>query len=326
MQKNLAYDPKKVAVIIPVYRAAGSIGRCVRSALAQELPDGFSLEVIVSDDCSGDDTLDAARAADDGSGRLIIVEGEVNTGPSGARNLALRQTDARWFTPLDSDDYYKPGRLKALLELVIEEGWSLLADDLEFSFEDAPDVITRRLWSDVDFGQKTLSLDYFVLQNTSEAAHRRELGYLKPLIDRAHFEFGADVYSQDMRFQEDYELYTRMMADGARFCLTDPKGYVAVHRQGSLSYSQKAVDFERVVAADRRLLARETLSSAERRAVQMHLREAEAEGCWWQAIEAVRERKPLKFISAFFISPRASASLTMRLVKWAFRMDRTQES
>jgi glycosyltransferase involved in cell wall biosynthesis len=326
VQKNLAYDPKKIAVIIPVYRAAGSIGRCVRSALAQELPDGFSLEVIVSDDCSGDDTLDAARAADDGSGRLIIVEGVVNTGPSGARNLALKQTDARWFTPLDSDDYYKPGRLMALLELAIKGEWSLLADDLEFSFEDAPDVITRRLWSDVDFGQKTLSLDYFVLQNTSEAAHRRELGYLKPLIDRAHFDFGVDVYSQDMRFQEDYELYTRMMADGARFFLTDPKGYVAVHRQGSLSYSQKAVDFERVVSADRRLLARETLSTAERRAVQMHLREAEAEGCWWRAIEAVRERKPLKFISAFFISPRASASLTMRLFKWAFRMDRRQES
>lgn len=318
MQKNMAYDPMKVAVIIPVYRAAESIGRSVSSALAQELPEGFSLEVIVSDDCSGDDTLDAARAADDGSGRLILVEGAVNTGPSGARNLALKQTDARWFTPLDSDDYYKPGRLKALLELALEGDWDLIADDLEFSFEEAPDVITRRLWSDVDFGQKALSLNFFVLQNTSEAAYRSELGYLKPLINRQNFAVGEDVYSQEMRFQEDYELYTRMMADGARFCLTDPKGYVAVHRQGSLSYSQKAIDFERVVAADRALLARGTLSAIERRAVQAHLQEAEAEGCWWRAIESVRERKPLKFLSAFFVSPRASASLTMRLTKWVF--------
>ena len=324
MQKNLAYDPMKVAVIIPVYRAAGSIGRCVRSALSQELPDGFSLEVIVSDDCSGDDTLDAARAADDGSGRLIIVEGVVNTGPSGARNLALRQTNARWFTPLDSDDYYKPGRLKALLETALEGSWDLMADDLEFSFEDAPDVITRRLWSDVDFGHKILSLDFFVLQNTSKAAYRRELGYLKPLIDREHFAVGADVYSQDMRFQEDYELYTRMMANGARFCLTDPKGYVAVHRQGSLSYSQKAIDFERVVTVDKLLLARDTLPPLERRAVQAHLREAEAEGCWWRAIEGVREHKPLKFLSAFFISPSASASLVVRLVKWVFNSGRAK--
>lgn len=324
MQKNMAYDPMKVAVIIPVYRAAGSIGRSVSSALAQELPEGFSLEVIVSDDCSGDDTVDAARAADDGSGRLILVEGAVNTGPSGARNLALKQTSARWFTPLDSDDYYKPGRLRALLELALEGDWDLIADDLEFSFEDAPDTITRRLWSDVDFGQKTLSLDFFVLQNTSEAAHRSELGYLKPLIDREHFAVGGDVYSQDMRFQEDYELYTRMLADGARFCLTDPKGYVAVHRQGSLSYSQKAIDFERVVAADKLLLARDTLSPLERRSVRAHLREAEAEGCWWRAIESVRERKPLRFVSAFFISPGASASLMMRLVKWVFSLGRVK--
>ena len=49
----------KVSVIIPVYRAAATIVRCVESLLAQTLAD---LEVILVDDHGGDDSLELVKS------------------------------------------------------------------------------------------------------------------------------------------------------------------------------------------------------------------------------------------------------------------------
>ena len=106
---------REVTVVIAAWRASGTIGRAVASALAQ--PE--AAEVVVVDDASNDDgaTLAAARAADDGTGRLIVLELEKNAGPSTARNTALRASKAEWVAVLDSDDFMQPGRLAKLLTL-----------------------------------------------------------------------------------------------------------------------------------------------------------------------------------------------------------------
>lgn len=118
---------REVTVVIAAWRASGTIGRAVASALAQ--PE--AAEVVVVDDASNDDgaTLAAARAADDGTGRLIVLELEKNAGPSTARNTALRASKAAWIAVLDSDDIMQPGRLAKLLALS-QAGYELIADDL----------------------------------------------------------------------------------------------------------------------------------------------------------------------------------------------------
>ena len=61
-----------VSVCIPARDEAHNIGTCVAAALTTRLE---NFEVVVVDDRSSDGTGDAARAADDGSGRLRVVEG-----------------------------------------------------------------------------------------------------------------------------------------------------------------------------------------------------------------------------------------------------------
>jgi succinoglycan biosynthesis protein ExoU len=70
---------QSVTVVIAAWRAAATIGRAVGSALAQ--PE--AAEVIVVDDASadGEATLSAARAVDDGSGRLKVFALDRNADP-----------------------------------------------------------------------------------------------------------------------------------------------------------------------------------------------------------------------------------------------------
>lgn len=59
---NDAIPPLRVTLLVIAYRMAATLGDTIRSALAQTYP----CEIIVSDDSSGDDSLEVARAALDG--------------------------------------------------------------------------------------------------------------------------------------------------------------------------------------------------------------------------------------------------------------------
>jgi glycosyltransferase involved in cell wall biosynthesis len=96
-----------VSVVIPAYNRPALVGRAVGSALAQRPRP--PAEVIVVDDCSGDDTGAAARAAG-----ARVIRHEVNQGEGAARNTAIRAAAQPWVAMLDSDDEWLPGHLAAL--------------------------------------------------------------------------------------------------------------------------------------------------------------------------------------------------------------------
>ena len=78
-----------VAVLIPAYNEDKVIARTIRSVLGSNYP---NLRVIVIDDGSTDNTLEAARAAmpaDLASGRLLVVT-HPNGGKAEALNFGLR--------------------------------------------------------------------------------------------------------------------------------------------------------------------------------------------------------------------------------------------
>lgn len=310
---------KSIAVIVPAYNAQATIARALRSALAQEPAPGWRHEVIVVDDCSGDATIEAARACDDGTGRLKVYAQMRNGGPAAARNRGLAETDAAWFTPLDSDDFMREGRLANMAALAERGGWDVVADDLEMVFEDEPSLPMRRLWSDSDIGVIELSFGLFVEQNTSAAGDRRELGFIKPLIRRGALPAGEAVYNAAMRLDEDYELYARLLLAGARFCLTDPMGYVSVQRAQSLSRSQGAREFERMIAVDRRFVADARVRSEDLDVLRQRIRENRRYYAQALFAEAKRARQPLGMARAFLVGPDPAWRLASALSAAALR-------
>lgn len=293
-----------VAVVIAAHDAVRTIGRAVRSALAE--PE--VAEVWVVDDASRDETAAEARRCDDGSGRLRMLALSVNHGPAAARNQALSLTTADWVCVLDADDHFLPGRIGRMLraggeaELIADRP---LRDDAAWVREDqaAPEQI---------------SFEQFVRANiTRPGRSREEMGFIKPLMKRDFLAAHALAYDEGMRLGEDYDLYARALALGARLHLLPPMGYCAVTRADSLSARHDLADLEALRDCDLRLTGLRCFTPSERRAIRAHHQSIDARVQWRRLIEAVKARDPGRGLSAF-TSPRVSLSLIARLAEQAW--------
>ena len=311
---NPTNEPR-VAVIIPAWRATATIGRAVTSALAQTEP----CHVVVVDDASPDETSEAAQAADDGTGRLTVLRQAANAGPAAARNRAIAASRAPWIALLDSDDVMEPRRITSLLAIAEQNGeayWDMVADDLLRVVEGALDGPQNRLIADQDFEPYQLDFANFVLGNVhGSRGARGEIGFIKPLIQRRFLEKTGLAYDETMRLGEDYDLYARALARGARILITNPMGYLAVAREGSLSERHGALELGQIVAADRALLATETLDETGKAAVRQHLARVQREWSWIRLIDATKARAPLRVLGCFAAPPGVILSLIARLAE-----------
>ena len=94
-------------MIIPTFNRAHSIGRAVRSVLAQTYQ---NIELIVVDDASTDDTAEKMAQIDDP--RLMYLPQTENRGAAGARNVGLETAKGSLIAFQDSDDEWLLGKLE----------------------------------------------------------------------------------------------------------------------------------------------------------------------------------------------------------------------
>lgn len=94
-------SPATISVIVPVYNAEKTLGKCVESICNSTYP---YLEIICVNDGSSDCSADilAELAAHDP--RIVVINQE-NRGVSAARNAALDAASGEYVTGVDSDDY-----------------------------------------------------------------------------------------------------------------------------------------------------------------------------------------------------------------------------
>lgn len=305
----------KVAIVIAVYNDRDNIERAIRSAAAQVMPEGFALEVVVVDDCSTDDSYEVAAATCAELPVARVFRLTENGGPSRARNEALKHTDAAWYMPLDSDDALDPERLGKLLATAQAEQADLVADNLYITHADQPFDIIRPLWPSKPEGVLRMTTEFFVSHTYDMPEARSELGYLKPLISRKILSEPFAPYRDELRFAEDYELYTRLLLSGAKAVLTDGFGYYFIQRDFSSSRSQAGEEHRKVAMIDREFLKRRDLSPGERRAIKGHYAYSRKEWASWTLIEAGRERNPAKLLSGLFISKHAPGFLVRSLIQ-----------
>ena len=295
-------------IIIAAYNAQDTILRALRSASAQSVP----VEIIVVDDCSGDDTFRIAEDFAATDPRLQVHRQPQNTGPAGARNLGLAHSGAPWVTILDSDDHMAPDRVERLLAQ--SEGADLVADDI-YRVTDADLHATgNRLWGKGPIGRQEIGFTAFVAANRrGRHGERGELGFVKPLIRRAFLAEHNLSYDPDLRLAEDYLLYARAIAEGGRFVLVDPCGYFAVYRPDSLSSQHSTKDLGSIVAADRALATHPGLTRSDRAALRRHRIDAHKEWAWRGMIDAVHNREFGTIPRLFAAPPAVGASLVGKL-------------
>jgi succinoglycan biosynthesis protein ExoU len=300
-----------VDVIVAARDRSDTIERAVKSALSE--PNVRT--VIVIDDGSLDGTAAIASRCDLNDDRLIVRSLPTNRGPSAARNTALDISTAPWICVLDGDDYLLPGRIAKLLARAAD--WDFVADDLLQVNEqrigcEAPAPI---LFGG-SFEPRPLDLEEFVRGNVRpHGVHRREFGFLKPLIRRAFIDRYRLRYDESLRLGEDYAFYARALALGARFLVVPAAGYVSVVRSESLSARHNRQDLERLRDSDNMLLAWPHLSAGERHALREHRASVDCRVQWLVVIEAVKSRNYPRFLGAFLHSMKVSIYLARRLLE-----------
>lgn len=107
----------KVSVIIPAYRCAGTIRQSIESALMQQV----DKEIIVIDDCSGDD-LDSVMEEYRQNPVIFYVKNEKNLGASGTRNKGVALARGEYIAFLDADDWWEGQKLSAQIQLMEKTG------------------------------------------------------------------------------------------------------------------------------------------------------------------------------------------------------------
>ncbi|MHB2264606.1 glycosyltransferase family 2 protein [Aliihoeflea sp. PC F10.4] len=259
-----------ICVIIAAYNSGATIATAIRSALRE--PEVS--EVIVIDDASGDDTAEVARQSDDGTRRLVVRRLDENRGPAHARNAAIDLSSAPYIAILDADDVFLPGRFANLLT---HQGWDLAADNIVFVPEENAAGLDRLTVPEFPPEPEFVEPARFIDGNISRRGnHRGEMGFLKPVMKRAFLDTHNLRYDETLRLGEDYALYVRAMAAGARFLTIKSCGYGAVVRGDSLSGRHRTDDLEALARSDLDLLRDKGLKPELRRALTRHERHIRA--------------------------------------------------
>lgn len=100
----------RVSVIIPAYNAAEDLPRCIESAIRQT---ENSIQIIIVNDGSIDNTLDIAELYAKKDSRILIIN-QRNKGSSGARNSGLSAATGDFVCFLDSDDWIEPEMIEVM--------------------------------------------------------------------------------------------------------------------------------------------------------------------------------------------------------------------
>ena len=96
-----------ISIIIPAFNSSKTIERAIRSVINQQMSFGASLEVIIIDDASEDNTLEIIKKYQENP-RFKILKNKTKKGVSYSCNKALKSSNGHYIFRLDSDDFISP--------------------------------------------------------------------------------------------------------------------------------------------------------------------------------------------------------------------------
>jgi glycosyltransferase involved in cell wall biosynthesis len=241
-----------ITVIVPVYNGGGLLDEAIHSVLRQS---GVAFELIVVDDGSTDDT--AARVTAVRDRRVRLVRLPRNQGTAAARNAGIAEARSALLAFLDADDMCTPGRLEAQWRhLEAQPRVDVLGGALEI----------------VDEGGRRIGYRAYPL------THERIVSRLPCVCSLAVSAVAARKaavlavggFTPDCRYVEDYDLWSRMALNGARFAaLPEVVTRYRIHR-GSIKCTQVKGQLRGTIAVKQRYWLKRMKTAARLRLAAEH--------------------------------------------------------
>ncbi len=226
-----------VSIIVPVYNAENTIGRCIDSILGQTYQD---FELFLMDDGSCDATpgiLDACAAKDS---RIHVVHKE-NSGVSDTRNRGLSLASGEYIQFLDADDWITPDATRLFVramednpgcDMVIADFYRVIGKNFSPKGDiDEEGLLTREEYAD-EMVKCPADFYYGVLWNKF---------YRRRIIEEYRLRMDTQLnWAEDFIFNMEYVLHTNQI-----YVLKVPV-YYYVKTEGSL-VAQGGASISRVV-------------------------------------------------------------------------------
>jgi glycosyltransferase involved in cell wall biosynthesis len=219
-----------VSIIIPAYQAERWIGASVESAALQTWA---SVEIIVVDDGSTDQTADVARSL--GDSRVTVIR-QANRGAASARNRGLEIATGELIQYLDADDLLAPDKIERQLEAlsaapagsVSSCSWGKFSDDAARAAFSPEDVWTES------------NPEEWVVRSLAGEGMMQPAAWLIPrsVADR------AGRWNDALTLHDDGEYFTRVLLSSARNVFVPEARVFYRDVEGSLSRrrSRRAIE------------------------------------------------------------------------------------
>ena len=220
-----------ISVIVPVYKVASYLDRCVQSIVDQTYK---KLEIILVDDGSPDNCPAMCDAWAERDSRIRVIHKD-NGGLSDARNAGLTLATGEYISFIDSDDWIAPEMLEKLFDALQRDDSDIAACAVQMVWEDdtLSEMLTvrRNCVLDREEAQCALLRETLLKQPVWYKLYRRET------IKGIPFEVG--------KYHEDVYWSYQAIGNARRVSLIDYVGYYYFQRSGSImgkGYSLRRLD------------------------------------------------------------------------------------
>lgn len=212
----------KVSVTVPVYNTSRYLKKCLNSLMTQTLD---SIEFIIVDDGSTDDSLSLCKECTDGDSRFNIIH-KSNGGLASARQVGLDEAKGEYVIVCDSDDWVEAEMYKTLYDKASET---------------KADIVICGFYS--EYGDKTQKCNYKIYKECNGIVDNYDLiergagwSWVK-LVRRSLFVDNGISYEPGINLSEDSLILYKLMMSNPKVVQIQKPLYHYRHEYGRYSYT-----------------------------------------------------------------------------------------
>jgi glycosyltransferase involved in cell wall biosynthesis len=226
------------SIIVITYNAEKYVLETLESIHAQTYP---HLELIISDDCSSDSTVDLCQGWIDKHGsrfeNALIIKSDVNTGISGNCNRGINRANGTWIKIIAGDD------------LLVHEAFDIYHDEILKDLKNEKDVyhgrdqdlIDGQLYKDTSEEHGSPELQNFNQKETTAEEQYKILLRFCPvsapttLIRKSIIDL-VGPFDERFKFWEDRPMWLKLTSNGIKMHFINAK--IAIYRRHSNSVQE----------------------------------------------------------------------------------------
>ncbi len=198
--------PELVSVIMPTFNASKYLAGSIESILSQTYT---NLELLITDDCSTDDTRNILKEFSERDKRVKVKYLKENSGPGVARNRSIERAKGRYIAFCDCDDRWMPDKLERQIAHMRKHDCALCSSS--YLICDENDKITG-----VNISPSHVTLGMLKRDN--------KIGCLTAIYDIKRL--GHKFYMPAIRKRQDWALFLNILKEcQICFCITEPLAY-----------------------------------------------------------------------------------------------------